>query len=149
VRKNPLKNRWMIFSLLAVVLIFAGVFYYYRTKPATKENVVQTSTIGTGNIILSATGLGTLIPSNEVSFGFKQSGQVSEVLAALGEKVEAGQVLARLDSSTLELQYKQAEGNVAALSSPARSTTYRSPRSTPTAGSATCCPGRPTGGCGR
>ena len=119
VRKNPLKNRWMIFSLLAVVLIFAGVFYYYRTKPATKENVVQTSTIGTGNIILSATGLGTLIPSNEVSFGFKQSGQVSEVLAALGEKVEAGQVLARLDSSTLELQYKQAEGNVAALSSPA------------------------------
>ena len=118
-RKNPLKNRWMIFSLLAVVLIFAGVFYYYRTKPATKENVVQTSTIGTGNIILSATGLGTLIPSNEVSFGFKQSGQVSEVLAALGEKVEAGQVLARLDSSTLELQYKQAEGNVAALSSPA------------------------------
>jgi len=109
----------MIFSLLAVVLIFAGVFYYYRTKPATKENVVQTSTIGTGNIILSATGLGTLIPSNEVSFGFKQSGQVSEVLAALGEKVEAGQVLARLDSSTLELQYKQAEGNVAALSSPA------------------------------
>jgi len=119
VRKNPLKNRWMIFSLLAVVLIFAGVFYYYRTKPATKENVVQTSTIGTGNIILSATGLGTLIPSNEVSFGFKQSGQVSEVLATLGEKVEAGQVLARLDSSTLELQYKQAEGNVAALSSPA------------------------------
>ena len=41
------------------------------------------------------------------------------MLATLGEKVEAGQVLARLDSKTLELQYKQAEGNVAALSSPA------------------------------
>ena len=111
----------MIFSLIAVVILFGGVFYYYTTKPSlSKENTVQTSTIGTGNIILSATGLGTLIPANEVSFGFKQSGKVSDVLATLGEKVVAGQVLARLDSTTLDLQYKQAEGNVAALSSPAQ-----------------------------
>ena len=119
--KRTIKNKWMIFSMIAVVLVFGGaLYYYYNTKSsARKENVIQTSTIGTGNIILSATGLGTLIPGNEVSFGFKQSGQVSEVLATLGEKVEAGKVLARLDSTTLELQYKQAEGNVAALSSPA------------------------------
>jgi multidrug efflux pump subunit AcrA (membrane-fusion protein) len=97
-----MKNKWMIFSLIAVVLVFSGVLYYYNTKSsANKGNVIQTSTIGTGNIILSATGLGTLIPGNEVSFGFKQSGQVSEVLATLGEKVQAGQVLARLDSKPL------------------------------------------------
>ena len=118
--KHTLKNKWVIFSLIAVLVIFSGVLYTYRTKSSTSnEKTVQTSTIGTGDIILSATGLGTLIPGNEVSFGFKQTGQVSEVLVSLGEKVEAGQVLARLDSTTLELQYKQAEGNVAALSSPA------------------------------
>jgi HlyD family secretion protein len=118
--KRTMKNRWVIFSLIAVVIVFSAVFYSYKTRQSvSKENAPQTSTIGTGNIILSATGLGTLIPGQEVSFGFKQSGQVSEVLATLGEKVKAGQVLARLDSKTLELQYKQAEGNVAALSSPA------------------------------
>ena len=118
--KRTMKNKWTIFSLIAVVIIFSGVLYYYNTKPSSsQENVVQTSTIGTGDIILSGTGLGTLIPDEEVSFGFKNSGQVSEVLVTLGEKVEAGQVLARLDSRTLELQYKQAEGNLAALSSPA------------------------------
>jgi HlyD family secretion protein len=118
--KRAMKNKWMIFSLLAFVIAFGGAFYYYNTKPsASTENVMQTSTIGTGNIILSASGLGTLIPNQEVSFGFKNSGQVDEVLASLGEKVDAGKVLARLDSTTLELQYKQAEGNVAALSSPA------------------------------
>ena len=118
--KRTTNTTWMIFSLIAVLIVFGGVFYYYKAKPAaSKENVVQTSTIGTGNIILSATGLGTLIPNNEVSFGFKEEGKVSEVLASLGEKVEAGQVLARLDSTTLELQYKQAEGNVVALASPA------------------------------
>jgi HlyD family secretion protein len=118
--KRITKNQWMIFSLIAVLIVFGGVFYYYKTKPAAStENVIQTSTIGTGNIILSATGLGTLIPSNEVSFGFKEEGQVSEVLVSLGEKVEGGQVLARLDSKTLDLQYKQAQGNLAALGSPA------------------------------
>ncbi len=118
--KHTMKNKWMIFSLIAVAIVFGGVFHYYNTLPsASKEDIIQTSTIGTGDIILSATGLGTLIPGEEVSFGFKNSGQVSEVLASLGEKVEVGQVLARLNSKTLELQYKQAAGNVAALSSPA------------------------------
>ena len=118
--KHTMKNKWMIFSLIAVAIVFGGVFYYYNTQPsASKEDIIQTSTIGTGDIILSATGLGTLIPNEEVSFGFKNRGQVSEVLVSLGEKVEAGQVMARLNSATLELQYKQAEGNVAALRSPA------------------------------
>jgi HlyD family secretion protein len=74
--------------------------------------------IGTGDLVLSATGPGTLIPSEEVSFGFKNSGQVSEVLVKLGDTVQAGQVLARLGSTTLELQYQQAAANVAALDSP-------------------------------
>jgi HlyD family secretion protein len=118
--KRTIKNKWMIFSLIALAIVFSGGLYYYNTQQSANEkNVIETSTIGKGNIILSATGLGTLIPNEEVSFGFKNSGQVSEVLATLSEKVEAGQVLARLDSKTLELQYKQAEGNVAALSSPA------------------------------
>ncbi len=106
-RRNALKritkNKWMIFSFIALLIVFSGVFYYYDTKQSANEkNVVETSTIGTGNIILSGTGLGTLLPSQEVSFGFKNGGQVSEVLVSLGEKVEAGQVLARLGSTTLE-----------------------------------------------
>ena len=44
---------------------------------------------------------------------------MSEVLVSLGDLVEAGQILARLESGTLELKYKQAEANVEALRSPA------------------------------
>jgi RND family efflux transporter MFP subunit len=121
--KRLTKNRWMISSVIALAIVLSGVVYYYATRPASiEENPVETSIIGTGDIILSATGLGTLVPSNEVSFGFKNSGQVSEVLVSLGEQVGAGQVLARLESKTLELKYKQAEANLVALSSPAEIT---------------------------
>ena len=71
--KDTMKKKWMIFSLIAVVIVFSGVFYIYKTKQSvSKEPITQTSTIGTGNIILSATGLGTLMPNQEVSFGFKE-----------------------------------------------------------------------------
>ena len=113
-------NPWMILSLITLGIVLSGGLYTYSTlQTGAEENVIATSTIETGNILLSATGLGTLIPSEEVSFGFQNGGEVSEVLVNLGEQVEAGQVLARLERGTLELKYKQAEANLAALSSPA------------------------------
>ena len=86
VRKNTAKrntNKWTISSLLVlVILLSGGIYYYSTTQTNNEENVIETSTIDTGNIILSATGLGTLIPSEEVSFGFKNGGEVSEVLVS-------------------------------------------------------------------
>ncbi len=112
-------NRWVILSLIAVVIVLSGGFYYFHNKQTVNETkTVETSIIGTGNIILSATGLGTLVSKEDVSFGFKNNGTVSEVLVSLGQQVKAGDVLARLDNSTLELKYAQAEAAVAALSTP-------------------------------
>ena len=111
---------WIILSLSVLVIALGGAAYYYvTTHTSTQDKTVETSTIGTGDVILSATGLGTLVSKDEVSLGFKNSGTVSEVLVGLGDKVEAGQVLARLESGTLELKYKQAEAELASLSSPA------------------------------
>lgn len=122
-RKNSLHriaNRWTVLAVIALAVVLSGAIYYYATtRTNNPEDLVETSTIGTGDILLSATGLGTLIPAQEVSFGFKNSGTVSEVLVSLGDQVEAGQVLARLENKTLELKYKQAEASLAALSSPA------------------------------
>jgi len=111
----------MISAVIVLVITLSAVGYYYARlrSGGNGETVLETTTISTGDIILSATGLGTLVPGEEVSFGFKNSGQVSEVLVSLGEKVEAGQVLARMENKTQELKYKQAEANLAALASPA------------------------------
>src|SRR5512146_1837425 len=122
-KRNTLKripNLWVLLFLVALALLLGGVMYAYLTRQTVQqEKAVATSTIDTGDIILSATGLGSL-SNEEVSFGFKQSGQVREVLVSLGDKVEAGQVLARLESGTLELQYKEAEANYEAFSSPSK-----------------------------
>jgi RND family efflux transporter MFP subunit len=107
----------MILFLIALAILLSGTIYtYIKMQQANEETVPETSTIATGDIVLYATGLGTLA-NEEVSFGFKNTGKVSEVLVSLGDQVEAGQLLARLESQRLELKYKQAEANYAALSS--------------------------------
>jgi HlyD family secretion protein len=119
--KRTSRNRWIIFTVIALAIISGGAAYYrYNQSQSASSNAasVETTTIGTGDIILSATGLGTLIPNEEVSFGFKNRGSVSDVLVKLGDTVEAGQVLAHLENSTLTLEYQQAQANLAALSSP-------------------------------
>lgn len=121
-RTRSSKTRWSIGFLVILAIISGSAgYYHYKTLQSSKNNEtpIETSTIRTGDIILSATGPGTLIPGKEVSFGFKNRGQISEVLVNLGDQVEAGQVLARLESTTLDLKYKQAEADLAALSSPA------------------------------
>ncbi len=112
-------NLWMILSIALVIVAGSAIYYFAAVRSTDNEKAVETSTIDTGDIILTATGLGSLVPSDEVSFGFRNGGEVTEVLVSIGNKVEAGQVLARVESKTLELKYKQAEANVAALSSPA------------------------------
>ena len=114
-----LSNKWTILSLIALVVILSSALYYYSSmQTGEQEQTVETSTISTGDIILTATGLGSLVPQDEVSLSFKNEETVNEVLVELGEQVQAGQVLARLDSGTLELEYQQAEANLAALSTP-------------------------------
>lgn len=113
-------NTWLILSsILLFVALGSGLYYSATATVNHTENTVETSRIGSGDIILYATGLGTLIPSQEVSFGFRNGGEVRDILVNLGEHVEAGQVLARLESGILELKYRQAEANLTSLSSPA------------------------------
>jgi len=119
--KRSKKYQWLVPFLVVLALIVGGAGYYYINSLQNANNIettIPTSTIGTGDIILSATGPGTLIPSEEISFGFENSGKVSEVLVSLGDEVKTGQVLAKQENTTLLLEYKQAESNLAALSSP-------------------------------
>ncbi|MBK9927580.1 MAG: efflux RND transporter periplasmic adaptor subunit [Anaerolineales bacterium] len=118
--KRSNKSGWIISSVVVLAIVLSMTGYYYSKSKSTNaiQATLETSTIGTGDIILSASGLGTLIPSEEVSFGFDNSGKVEEVLVKLGDTVEAGQVLATQENSTIALEYKRAEANLAALSSP-------------------------------
>jgi multidrug efflux pump subunit AcrA (membrane-fusion protein) len=104
---NSTRIYWII--ALAVIVLGTGGFSAYRfwylpsQEVVSEEAAVQTATARRGDIILYAAGAGSLIPAAEVDVSFDISDGVQEVLAELlvkvGDKVEAGDVLARLDDN--------------------------------------------------
>ncbi len=60
------------------------------------------------------TFVGTVRPRVESDFGFRVGGKVAERLVQVGQRVSAGQALARLDETDLNLQREQAEAELSA-----------------------------------
>jgi HlyD family secretion protein len=81
--------------------------------------MLQTARATIGDLILYANGTGTIVPATESSFGFNISGQVTEIYVQIGERVEAGQVLARLDDTEAKIELVEAQEALNQLTSPA------------------------------
>jgi HlyD family secretion protein len=117
------KIRWLLVGIVILAIAGGGAFYYTSSTKAsttaTEETPVQTATAYRGNIVLYASGTGTLAPSNEASFGFGVSGQVTELNVKIGDHVEAGQVIGQLNNADVLAAYKQAKRTVDDLTTPA------------------------------
>lgn len=94
---NPKKQKLIIALLvffLAVGAAGGGWYWYYTSRYVTTDDARVSGTI--------------------VSVSSKVTGKVSEVLAAEGDKVKAGQVVARIDPRDFLAQKAQAEASLAA-----------------------------------
>jgi multidrug efflux pump subunit AcrA (membrane-fusion protein) len=114
--------RWVIIAALFVVVIVGGGTAYYLRRnltasASTQSSTLQTATVTKGSIKLSASGTGTLISPAQAIFGFSVSGTVTEVLVKAGDVVEVGQLLARLDDTSAQLKYQQAQHALSELTS--------------------------------
>lgn len=112
------RRRWWIG--VAVVLIVAGVAYGVRGRISDAvtgagsgrtalDAMVQTTTrVQRRSIIHTIAATGNVTPVRQVELRFGRSGRVQDVFIQPGDRVEAGQVLAKLDSRELELAYNRA-----------------------------------------
>lgn len=108
-------RRWTIGLVLAVVLSAIGYAAYARflaPDDAPEAPALQTTTVRRGDITISAAGSGNLLPQEEVALGFRASGTLVEVAVQVGDRVEEGEVLARLDAAAGQIQVSQAQLNL-------------------------------------
>ncbi|WP_454634782.1 HlyD family secretion protein [Bradyrhizobium cenepequi] len=94
---KALKSRWLVF---AIILLLAGGGYYAwnKLKPG-----------GLPNGIASGNGR---IEATEINIAAKIPGRIHDILVNEGDLVEAGQVVARMDTTQLEAQRRQAEAQL-------------------------------------
>ena len=107
-----LRNKRAVGLILVLILALAVGGWYYlrsRTPEPVSAPALKTARVRTGDIVISASGSGTLVAAREANLGFKSSGRLVEILADVGATVEAGDPLVRLDDTDAKTQVAQAE----------------------------------------
>jgi HlyD family secretion protein len=112
---RPKPRRRRLYAILAAVLVVAlivtGVVVYRMQSTATVSYV--TVPVAQRDLVQTVSATGTVNPQNTISVGTQQSGTINEIDVDFNSKVHTGQVLARLDTTTLQAQLDQARASLA------------------------------------
>lgn len=104
-------NKLFIFSIFIISIALAGCSQEPIPEKPTPTAAPPSSKSFAGETIIAE---GRVLPVKSAALSFPTGGIISEIPVTPGAHVQAGQVLARLDTGQLELQLAQAEANLAA-----------------------------------
>lgn len=111
-RRQTLKH-WRVFAI-AAGLLAVSLFVLTRIFGAPPPPAFTTAEATRGRLIVTVSATGDLQPVNEVDVGIEVSGTIAEALVDHNDRVAAGDVLARLDTSVLEAEAEQSRAALAA-----------------------------------
>ena len=106
------RNRWLVLGALAVVAVTAVVFS--RRGPA-RIAVDTTSATRQSRFVSTVTASGEIVATRYADIGSSVMGKIVSLPVTEGERVRAGQVLARIDAVQAESDMSSAQSQVLAL----------------------------------
>ena len=103
-------GRW-----LAALLVVVGLVVAWRWMSSGKENAeaFRTAAVDRGDIRVAISATGSLSALSTVDVGTQVSGQVESVLVDFNQTVKKGQIIARIDPSTVQARVTQANAALA------------------------------------
>lgn len=111
--RRRISARGVIALLLVLALVGGGVVFWRSRVAGPAAPTVIPAPVTRGDLVINVESSGAVASSNARGLSFTGSGVVEEVLVKLGERVTAGQPLARLDDAELRLKLQQAEAALA------------------------------------
>ena len=108
------RSRKPLAAIVAVVIALgAGAWYLAQRDAAADAGTWRTVEVERGDIRVAISATGTLSAISTVVVGSQISGQVTDVLVDFNDKVERGQVIAKIDPSTYQAQIEQGSAQIA------------------------------------
>lgn len=105
---GPTMKKWIIWAVLAAVLLAGGAYWVWRSMP-TEQKAPTTVAVTRGDIERTVLATGVIEASALVSVGAEVSGPIKALNVALGDEVKAGDVIAQIDSLNQENAVKSAQ----------------------------------------
>lgn len=110
--KKILKNKWL-WLIIVIVIAVIGWFGYQANRNKTKVEI-STESVKRGDIVQTVSATGAVQSAKEIELNFNSQGKITFIGVKEGDKVKAGQVLARLDTAATEAQIRQLRAEVSA-----------------------------------
>lgn len=104
-------------ALLLAAAIAGGTFYFNRLRQDSakaSQSVLQTAVVEKGNIIATISTNGNVVLPDQQNLSFGVSGTIKEIKVDNGYTVKKGEVVAILDTISLERAVAQAQANLQA-----------------------------------
>jgi RND family efflux transporter MFP subunit len=101
--------RWKIIGISLVLLVLAGSAACNPFGGDEEEVSQQLVEVVRGDLTITVSGSGNVKASREARLSFGSGGRVAQILVKEGDWVSQGEVLAKLDTKSLELAKTQAE----------------------------------------
>ncbi len=113
--RPPARRRFPIgiVAALVAVAVVAGGWFFLKGRKDAGESAWRTVEVEQGDIRVAISATGTLSAISTVVVGSQISGQVTEVLVDFNDKVERGQVIAKIDPSSYQAQIEQGSAQIA------------------------------------
>jgi multidrug efflux pump subunit AcrA (membrane-fusion protein) len=109
---KALKIGGIVILVLALVAGGAMALRAVNQPAAAEDSTALVTTVTRGSIEETVSATGNVGVERQVSLPFGSSGEIAEVLVEEGQTVEAGDVLARLDTASLEWQIARSRASV-------------------------------------
>ncbi|WP_414518935.1 efflux RND transporter periplasmic adaptor subunit [Nostoc sp. PCC 9305] len=111
--KYPL--RWLIGLMAGSALVVGTITTYTLVNQGTnKEDITQlTVPVAAQTVTLRITASGKVVPVQSVNISPKNPGVLSRLYVEQGDRIQQGQILARMDSAGIEAQRSQYRANLA------------------------------------
>jgi HlyD family secretion protein len=105
----------LVAGAILVVLVFLVAFFGSRfLVQDTSASNSEIATVRRGTLVATVSATGAVSPLRLAELAFSANGPIVRLDVKQGDRVKAGQVLATLDTRTLDYQLAQAEANLAA-----------------------------------
>jgi HlyD family secretion protein len=104
------KRTWIILGIVLVLIVVGVVLVTNNQRSAAEAAAranVQLGRVTRATLLSTVDTSGSVTPESKVTLSFGTSGPVSKVNVQVGDHVKKGDVLAELDTSTLQLQIAQ------------------------------------------
>jgi HlyD family secretion protein len=105
-----MKKKIIIISIIAVVIIAIGLFFYLRGNG--NDMAYKTEKVSRGEINALVTATGTVNAVTTVSVGTQVSGTIKRLMVDYNSPVKKGQLLAQIDPANVQAQVDQADANL-------------------------------------